>query len=341
MIDSLRQRLRDLTAVPGLTGYEDPIIRRMATALAATARDVEIDRLGNVIARYGAGSPRIAVLAHLDTVGLLVQRAHRDGSLGVVPVGGINLKALPGAAVRLHTTSGDRPGVIGVRSQHLARPGDLNSTADDLYIDAGVAPIEIATPVTYAPQALDLGERFSAPYLDNRAGCAVLLELAEHLLDAPGEVILIGTVQEETTCAGAQLALAATQPDAALFVDGTVSYDTPDTAGRGTVALGGGPVLTAFLYVSGLNGWHAHPALRDHLKDSARAAGLSFQQDAVHGLMSDARAAIWSGTPSAVIGLPLRGKHGPLETIDLRDAAAAVTLLLTALRRPLPDLTRG
>jgi putative aminopeptidase FrvX len=341
MIDSLRQRLHDLIAVPGLAGHEDPIIRRMATTLAATARDVEIDRLGNVIARYGAGSPRIAVLAHLDTVGLLVQRVHRDGSLGVVPVGGINLKALPGSAVRLHTASGERPGLIGVRSQHLARPGDLNSTADDIYIDAGAAPVEIATPVTYAPQALDLGECFSAPYLDNRAGCAVLLELAERLLDVPGEVILIGTVQEETTCAGAHLALAAAQPDAALFVDGTVSYDTPDTAGRGTVTLGGGPVLTAFLYVSGLNGWHAHPALRDHLKDSARAAGLAFQQDAVHGLMSDARAAVWSGIPSAVIGLPLRGKHGPLETVDLRDAAAAVTLLLTALKRPLPDLARG
>jgi Cellulase M and related proteins len=57
--------------------------------------------------------------------------------------------------------------------------------------------------------------------------------------------------------------------------------------------------------------------------------------------MSDARAAVWSGIPSAVIGLPLRGKHGPLETVDLRDAAAAVTLLLTALKRPLPDLARG
>jgi putative aminopeptidase FrvX len=337
--------LPELTRVPGLAGYEDAIARVVADHLALLAAQVSVDPLGNVIARLGREDalPRVAVLAHMDTVGFLVRTIHDDGTLGVVQVGGVNVRALPGAAVRV----GDLPGVIGVRSQHLAHPGESTPEVDELYIQVdplAVSQVEITTPVTYAPQAVPLGESLlCSPYLDNRAGCAVLLALAQAVAadPLPAAVYLIGTVQEETTCAGAMHALRAVAPDAAIFVDGTLSYDTPDTRGLGAVRLGGGPVLTAFLYVSGLNGWHAHPALRDHLKQVAVEQGIPVQQDAVRGLISDARVATWRGIPSALIGLPLRGKHAPLETVHLNDLAEAVRLLAAALRRPLPDLSRG
>ncbi|MBN1201870.1 MAG: M20/M25/M40 family metallo-hydrolase [Anaerolineae bacterium] len=337
--------LRELTQTPGIAGHEDAIARQMAGGLGRYADHVQIDSLGNVIARLGdaGAAPRIAVLAHMDTVGFLVKRFNPDRTLGVVPVGGVNLKALPGSAVRV----GDLPGVIDVRAQHLAQPGDLAVTADDLavQIDPGVAPgIVITTPVTYAPQFTALGGGLvCAPYLDNRAGCAVLWKLAAQLAadPPPGAVYLIGTVQEETTCAGAMCVLQAVMPDAAIFVDATLAYDTPGTHGRGAVQLGGGPVLTAFLYVSGLNGWHAHPGLRAHLQHNAAAQGIPVQQDAIRGLMSDARAASWLGIPSALVGLPMRGKHAPLETIHLDDLEHAVSLLAAALRHPLADLSRG
>ncbi|GAB4414270.1 MAG: M42 family metallopeptidase [Anaerolineae bacterium] len=337
--------LETLTAIPGLAGHEDAIARALAERLAPLAADVHLDALGNVIAplRGPADGPRVAVLAHMDTVGLAVKTVSAEGMLRVVPVGGVNLKALPGAAVRV----GDVSGVVGVRSQHQARPGDETVREDDLYVQVApeaVTPISVTAPVTYAPQCLRLGEGvFAAPYLDNRASCAALVTLAERLADAPlpCQVTLIGTVQEETTCAGALAALRAVAPDVALFVDGTLSYDTPETRGQGAVTLGGGPVLTSFLYVSGLNGWHAHPGLRAHLLRVAAEAGLPTQQDAIRGLISDARAATWLGIPSAVIGLPLRGKHAPLEMMHLGDLIHAVALLVAALSRPLPVLTRG
>lgn len=337
--------LEALTAIPGLAGHEDAIARALADRLAPLAEEVRLDALGNVVAPLGgpADGPRVAVLAHMDTVGFAVKTVSAEGILRVVPVGGVNLKALPGAAVRV----GEVPGVIGVRSQHQARPGDETVREDDLYVQVApeaVAQIKVSTPVTYAPQSLRLGEElFAAPYLDNRAGCAALIALAERLTGAslPCQVTLIGTVQEETTCAGALAALRAVAPDAALFVDGTLSYDTPETRGQGMVTLGGGPVLTSFLYVSGLNGWHAHPRLRDHLLRVAVEAGIPTQQDAIRGLISDARAATWLGIPSAVIGLPLRSKHAPLEMVHLDDLTHAVDLLAAALSRPLPALTRG
>ncbi len=337
--------LDDLTATPGIAGHEDAIARSMARQLRPWADQVEIDRLGNVIARFGtlAAAPRIAVLAHLDTVGFLVKRISPDGMLGVVGVGGVNLLSLPGAAVRV----GTHPGVIGVRSQHLASPGDSLPDVDDLTIqvDPEIVPdIEITMPITFAPGAVRLGGGlFCAPYLDNRAGCAVLVELARQLASSRPSlsVVLVATVQEETTCAGAIQALQAIAPDVAFFVDGTLSYDTPDTRHLGMVRLGSGPVLTSYLYVSGYNGWHAHPALRDHLKTAARESNIPFQQDAIRGLISDARVATWLGIPSAIVGLPMRGKHSPLEIAHLDDLSHAVRLLIAALHRPLPDLSRG
>lgn len=344
MLDQLRDHLRQLTAIPGISGHEDPIIRHIAAALQPYARELRIDALGNVIARTGrGGGPRIAVLAHIDTIGLMVQRPLGPGLFGVVPVGGVNLKALPGAALQFHTEQGAFAGVVGVRSQHLARPGDLERSMEDIYVQLldVAAPVEITTPVTYAPAFYAADEIVSAPYLDNRAGCAVLLELAAHCADLPAEIYLVGTVQEETTGSGAHLALAAIQPDAAIFVDAALSHDTPDTARFGAVRLGAGPVLIAYLYVSGMNAWHAHPGLRAHLKTCAQAAGIAIQQDAAHGIISDARSVIWSGVPSALIGLPTRSKHAPLETANLRDLAASVDLLLAFLQQPLPNLTRG
>lgn len=334
-----------LAAIPGIAGHEDAIARFLADRLAPLAESVTIDALANVTARFGPaeGAPRVAVVAHSDTVGFLVKRVDPAGFLQVVPVGGVNVKALPGAAVRV----GDRPGVISVRAQHLARAGDEAASLDDLAIEIDPAlaeSIAVAEPVTYAPQKVALSETLLAsPYLDNRAGCAALLEVAArlHADPPPCAVYLIASAQEETTCAGATHALAEVRPDLALFVDGTVSYDTPETQSRGAVRLGGGPVLTSFLYTGGLNGWHAHPGLRAHLAQIAAQKGLPVQHDAVRGLMSDARVALPLAIPSAIIGLPMRGKHAPLETIDLRDVAAAVELLLASLRSPWPALTRG
>ncbi|MDX2159818.1 MAG: M20/M25/M40 family metallo-hydrolase [bacterium] len=339
--------LADLTSIPGISGHEHGIAAHLGAALRSYGDDVTIDPVFNLTARIGSGERKIAVCAHLDTIGMMVKRIHADDTLGVVRIGGINYKSLPGTAVRIHTDDGDVAGVVGVRSAHQARPGDEAIKSDDeIYVETGQAAnaIEITTPITYAPYLARLGESLiSAPYLDDRAGCAVLVALAARLKAAPSPhtVYLVGTVQEETNAMGAHAALAAIQPDAAIFIDGTVSYDTPETRGRGDVRLGAGPVLTAFLYISGIGSWHAHPLLRQHIRQAAHRAGIAFQQDAVHGLMADSRAALPLGIPSAVIGLPMRGKHSAAEIVDTADLDTAVNLLHAVLSQPFPNLSPG
>ena len=339
----LRHLLRAFTAIPGISGHEDAIATAFLSAVAGVAAESRIDNLCNAIVRLpslpeGSTRTKIALVAHLDTVGMLVKRRNPDGTLGVVRVGGLNMKAAPGSAVRV----GDRPGMITVRSEHQARAGEGIPDQDDLAIQTGADSVPVTTPITFAPQTVEMGDLYASPSLDDRAGCAVLVEVAHQIAGrTPHDVVLIGSAQEETTCSGVLAALEAVRPDAAIFVDGTVSYDTMETRGKGEVALGKGPVLLDFLYVSGLNGWHAHPRLKAYLMDVAAAHGISLQADAVHGLMSDARVAPALGIPSALVGLPMRGKHGPLETIHLTDLAAAVDLLSAVLLAPLPSLNRG
>ena len=325
--------LQTLTAVSGMSGHEGQISRYMADQLRPYADEVRIDRIYNVIARFGLGERKIAICAHIDTIGMLVKQIHADGTLGVVRVGGINLKAAPATAVHVHTADKIVEGVIGVRSAHLANAGDEAVKSDgELYIDVGgkVEGIEITTPITYAPAFHTLAnDLIAAPYLDDRAGCAVLLALSERLKSIPSAhtVYLIGTVQEETNAMGAHAALASVNPDVAIFIDGTVSYDTPDTRGRGATKLGGGVALTAFLYLSGIGGWHAHPEVRAALVRIARDHNIPFQQDVVHGLMADSRASLPLGIPSAVLGIPMRGKHAPLEMLNTQDLDSTLALL--------------
>lgn len=330
--------LRELTAVPGISGNEETIARHLASRLKAFSTSVSIDPLYNVSARFGKGTDYgIAICAHIDTIGMMVKRINMDETLGIVRIGGINYKAIPGTAVRVHTDEGDVQGIVGVRSAHQARPGDEAIRADEeIYIDVGrkAIHVDITSPITYAPHFVELnGGVIASPYLDNRAGCAVLLALAERLKAEPPpfKVHLIGTVQEETNAVGAQSILNTLRPSAAIFIDGTVSYDTPETRGRGETVLGSGAVLTSFLYISGIGSWHAHPVLRRQLKKTAHEHGVPFQQDAVHGLMSDSRVAIPLGIPSAVIGIPMRGKHSAAEMLQTSDLDAVLALLTHAL----------
>lgn len=350
--DALIAQLRRWTAIPGISGHEDAVARAFADECQALgAAEVKVDALANVIARFEptktpASGKTIALCAHLDTVGLMVKRHNPDSTLGVVKVGGVNVKALPGTAVVVHTPHGARNALIGVRSQHQERAGDLQTNVDDLYVDGGDSLVHIAAPgmpITYAPQFVEMGALVASPSLDDRAGVVALQQIAAWMGSAqmPHTVYLIGTAQEETTCMGATAALQAVRPDVAIFVDGTLAYDTPDTRGMGEVALGDGVVLPTMLYVSGLNGWHAHPKLLDHLDNIGAQGRTSLLSDAIHGLMSDARAAALLGIPSAIVGIPMRGKHAPLETLALGDLHSAIALLRYTLEADLPDLGRG
>ncbi len=114
----------------------------------------------------------------------------------------------------------------------------------------------------------------------------------------------------------------------AIAVDGTVSYDTPDTPPLGDVRCGGGPVITRMLRTPGLNGWTPNPKLALSIEGVARHAGIPIQRDAVHGLMTDAKPLRLGDVPSALIGIPMRAKHSSVESVALADVESTIGLVV-------------
>ncbi len=195
----MRARLRDdLTALmrlPGLSGHEDRVRRAIAGRLAEAGIATRSDPLGNLIASFDGDTdaPSVMLFTHMDQLGFVVRRIEPDGLIRVERLGGVPERALAAQPVLLMVGEGrDVPGIIANKSHHATTAEEKYTVlrAPDLYIDTGhgsraaveAAGIRIGTPVTYLPQVLPLaGDRIAGTAVDDRAGCAVLIEVARQI----------------------------------------------------------------------------------------------------------------------------------------------------------------
>jgi putative aminopeptidase FrvX len=353
--EGLVERLRALTMrlmqVPGPSGYEDRVRRILAHELAGLGLEPRTDRLGNLLATLegAAGAPSVMLFTHMDQLGLVVSRVEPDGYLRVERVGGIPERALPAQLVQFCVGEGrDVTGVIGHKSHHATPPDEKYRVVPygELYVDIGASSadavrargIDIGTPIVYRPHAVALGERrLAGTAVDDRAGCAVVLEAAR-ALQARAErptVHVVFSVLEEFNLRGAMFAANALRPDIAIQIDLALTADTPDMRQRGEVRLGGGPVMSLYNFHGRgtLNGTIPHPALVRLFERTAAAADLGLQRSATTGILTDASYVQLVGEGVATIDLafPCRYTHSALEVCDLDDLAGLVELLASGI----------
>ena len=341
-----------LCGIPGLSGAEDPVSAVIADELRALAPDQHIDALGNLtvtVPGTDPAAPKIMIFAHTDQLGLVVRRIEPDGFLRVERLGGVPERVLPGLEIVVTTARGDAvPGLVCVKAHH-ATPQDekmLVLPADKLRLDVGAESaaevralgIEIGAPVTYRPRFQRLGpHRICGTAIDDRAGCAVLMDLVRAAVERPVPATLqaVFSVQEEFNLRGAQVAAQRLQPDAAVSIDIMVASDTPDLAERGELRLGGGPALGLYSFHGRgtLNGTLAHPAWVRALECAGATAGLTLQRSAHTGALTDSSYVqlVGEGIPSVDVGFATRYTHTPVETCDLRDLAGLTAWLHAAL----------
>ena len=341
-----------LCGIPGLSGAEDPVREVVANMLRPFAADQHVDALGNLTVTVPGtdhGAPRVMVFAHTDQLGLVVRRIEPDGFLRVERLGGVPERVLPGLEVVATNRRGEAiPGVVAVKAHH-ATPQEEKSlvlTADKLRLDVGAESaaavralgIEIGAPVTYRPRFQRLGpHRICGTALDDRAGCAVLMDLVRAAVDRPVPATLqaVFTVQEEFNLRGAMVAAQRLRPDAAVSIDIMVAADTPDLAERGELRLGGGPALGLYSFHGRgtLNGTLAHPALVRLLEGAGETAGLVLQRSAHTGSLTDSSYVqlVGDGIPCVDVGFATRYTHTPIEMCDLRDLAGLTAWLHAAL----------
>ncbi|MCA3446106.1 MAG: M20/M25/M40 family metallo-hydrolase [Rhodobacter sp.] len=356
MKSRLRADLIDLMLTPGLSGHEDRVAALIRARLAAEGLVSRVDRMGNVIATFDGEpeAPSVMLFAHMDQLGFFVRRIEPDGLVRIERMGGLSERAMAAQAVMLCVGEGrDVPGIIMNKAHHATTPDEKYKvlTAPQITIDTGhgskaaleAAGVQIGTPVVYRPQVIELdGNRIAGTSVDDRAGCAVLLEIARGLalrMDGP-TVHLVFSVQEEFNLRGAVVAAQSLSPDIALQIDLMLASDTPDMADRGEMELGGGPGISLYSFHGRgtLNGVIPHPALVGLFEDAARAEQMALQRSAQVGVLTDLSYVqlVGQGVASLDIGFPMRYSHSAVECCDLADLEALSRLTLSALSRIAP-----
>jgi len=303
-----------------------------------------VDTMGNILARKrGTGQQplRVMVAAHMDEIGLMVTGHDKDGFLRVRAVGGVDARLLPGTVLQVGLER--IPGVIGVKPIHLLNAGESTkvSKIEDLVVDVGASSRDEANKLaplgTYAAFTTpfrELGPTVSGKAFDDRAGCAVLVELlrGERF---PFDLHAAFTVQEEVGLRGAGVAAYTIEPDCAFALEGTIADDIPKERDVSpTTELGKGPAITVMD-----RSFIADRRLVQLLTGTAEELGIphQFKQPGIGGTDAGAIHTARAGVPSVTVAVPCRYIHSPVAILSLDDFDNTVRLMRESLSR----LTQG
>lgn len=339
MKDVLYHLFAELAAVDAPPGHEQPLARLVAQRARGAGAEVSADGVGNVFAvrRDPRPGPTLLVAAHLDEIGCLVKSVEPNGFLHLDKLGGVVDSLLPARVVRI---GGRVTGVVGVKAGHYQSEQERLQArkVSELYVDVGARSaaavaalgIRVGDPVVVQQPPFRLGgdpDLVGGKALDNRIGCAVLLQLLlDGVAPAAGTFVAAFTVQEEVGLRGAGAAAYRWQPDLALALDTMPAGDTPDMSFHRdlNVALGAGPAIQVLSRTAILP-----PPVRDFLLDTAARAEVPVQLCSFTGGSNDASTMQWAppGRPAGSICIPRRYSHSPAETCSLADAAGAYRLL--------------
>jgi putative aminopeptidase FrvX len=317
------------------SGYEGPAAEIWREA--ASFAELSSDGIGSSIARVGEAAPLLAVVGHIDEIGLVITHIDEKGFLWFAPVGGWDPQILVGQRVEVRGRDGLVPGVAGRKPIHLLEADQRKKVVElkSMHIDIGAADydeaaelVRVGDPVVIAAEPMPVvGERLVSRSMDNRLGAYVALESLRRCAegDGPGgSFAAVAAVQEEIGLFGARTAAFQVRPDIAIAVDVTHATDAPgvDEKEIGSHPFGSGAAIG--------RGSTLSPKVFELLVETAEAEDIPYSISASgRGTSTDADVLQISraGIPTGVVSIPLRYMHSPVEMVDLRDVEAVVQLL--------------
>ena len=336
--------LKKMISAPGLSGFEGPIREIIQEAWAPLTDELSVSRIGSLHGlKKGQGAEprkRVLISTHMDAIGMMVTGIE-EGLMRITQIGGIDHRILPGQPVIVHGRE-DLPGQVVQPPAHLLpeSAGSGPVKMPYLLVDVGLRPAEVVQKVrvgdlvSYAQEPLELtGEALAGHTLDNRVSVAAaticLEELQSRVHD--WDVWAVASVQEEETLGGAQTSPFEIRPDIAIVVDvcfakGPGATDWRNLPFGGGVGLGWGPNI--------------HPALYKAFEEKAKALEIPTSQDLMPTMSgTDAMAVqiVAEGIPTAVLGIPLRYMHTPVETVSLKDVRRVGRLMAEFIADLKPD----
>ena len=330
--------IRRLVECYGPSGSESAVRDLIRSELEAsgvlkrTGSRVSVDALGNlsVLRKGSGGGKRVMLAAHMDEIGIVVSHVDEKGFLRFSNIGGLRPLNLNGSRVRF---ADGTVGVIGL--EKLDEPAKLPGL-ERFYLDIGAKDkasvrVKVGDTACFFRPFEEVGGRLVSKAMDDRVGCAVLLQVLRDLGDSPHDVHAVFTVQEEVGLRGATTSGFGVDPEVAIAVDVTDTGDTPECSPM-AVHLGKGPAIKVRD-----SGMLAHVGVKDWLVRTAEGAGIPFQLEVLDRGTTDAKAIQTSraGVPVGCVSVPTRYIHTPSEMVDPGDVRDAVRLLVAALAGPI------
>ncbi|MEJ2471001.1 MAG: M42 family metallopeptidase [Desulfuromonadales bacterium] len=339
------QFFKALVEAPSPSGFEQPAQRVIRAALADCVDDLRTDVMGNVIAHIKGpeAAPRLMLAGHCDEIGFMVKYVDERGYLFFAPIGGVDAHLVPGQRVTVHSAAGPVPGVVGKRPIHQIESKDREKVLPikEQFIDIGCEDqeqarqlIAVGDPVTFSVGVERLqGTRLTSRALDDKMGAFIVAQvLREVRRHGSWHVDLYGvsTVQEEIGLRGGTTSAYGVRPDIGIAVEVGFASDFPgaDPKDAGEIRLGKGPVIA--------RGPNINPALFALLTDVAAKEEIPYQVMGIpraSGTDANVMQLAHGGVATALLSIPLRYMHTPVEVLDWADLENAVRLLAALCRR--------
>jgi endoglucanase len=327
----VKELIRKLVESFGPVGFEDEVRAIIRSEIKDLADEIRLGKLGDLIAiKRGSNGKRVMLVAHMDEIGLIVTHVDKRGYVRVAPLGGVFPLYSVGARVRF------ADGRLGVLEVDRRDDTSKAPTLDQIYIDVGATskddcPVKVGDVAVFHQGLESVGERLIAKSMDDRIGCAILIETLRRLKKTPHEVYFVFSVQEETTSAGARTAAYSIDPDIAIAVDLTGTGDTPKAQPM-AVEVGKGPAIKVRDA-----GMIADPRVKNWMVQRAEAAKIPYQLEIFRLGTTDVQVvqAVREGVPSGGVLVPARYVHSQAEMVDLADVENAVRLLVELMKKPI------
>jgi endoglucanase len=343
---AIPELLTSLLTASGPSGHEEEPTRVWREAAAAFA-EVTADTLGSSFARVragrGEGAPTLAIVGHIDEIGVAVTNIEDSGLLSFTTIGGISPETLHGQRVVLLTRNGGR--LPGAFSRKRVAPDLLRERPrlelSDLHIDIGARSREEAESLVRVGDAgvwigppVELpNNRLVSKSLDNRLGAYIALESARRVAeagDAQVDVVAVAAVQEEIGLYGARAAAFGLDPQVAIAIDVTPATDYPggDARRAGRIELGMGAMIA--------RGPTMNKHVTDLLGEVAEAEGIAHAYEIYSRTTSTDADEIHlsrAGIPTGLLSIPTRYLHSPNELCDLDDVEAIIRLVVAFAKR--------
>ena len=327
--------LKKLIETDGISGYEGKVRNLIQKEISGYVDKIFTDKMGNLIAvkKGPRGAPKIMLAAHMDEIGLIVKSISSEGRIKFSTIGGIEPLTLMGQSVLLLS----RKSVNGIVTTSEILDGNYMDSLpkiEDMFVDTGLGKRVLASKGVEVGTLMELKQDMGilnndmvyGKALDDRVGCCIMIELAKQLKKSSAEINFVFTVQEEMGMYGAKTSTYEVNPDWAIAVDVSNTYESKEIR-----MLGKGP--TVLVKDAAMI---ANKSLDDTLRGIAKKSRIPLQLDVSDLGTTDAMTISLSrgGVPATVVGVPVKNLHSTVGVVSMKDVRNATKLLLALIAKP-------